>query len=105
MHCRKQLGKLQKHAAEFAAKGATIVAISVDDAQHSAALAERVDAEFALLSDPDLATIRSYGIEDVGNDISLPASFVIGTDGTIGYAYIGDRPRDRPEIPELLAAL
>jgi len=30
---------------------------------------------------------------------------VIERDGTIAYAYIGDRPRDRPEVPELLGAL
>lgn len=105
MHCRRQLGKLQEHTADFAAKGASIVAISVDPADKSAALADKIGVEFPILSDLDLATIKNYGIEDVGNDISLPASFVIGRDGKIAYAYIGDRPRDRPEVPELLGAL
>lgn len=82
-----------------------MVAISVDPADKSAALADKIGVQFPLLSDPGLATIKNYGIEDVGNDISMPASFVIERDGTIAYAYIGDRPRDRPEVPELLGAL
>ena len=77
----------------------------MDPPEKSSALADKLGVEFPILSDPELATIRNYGIEDVGNDISLPASFVIGQDGKIEYAYIGDRPRDRPEVPELLGAL
>ncbi len=61
--------------------------------------------KFPILSDAELAATHAYGIEQVGEEIALPATFVIAADGTVKLAYIGDAPRDRPEISALLAAL
>ena len=40
-------------------------------------LRKRLSLTFPLLSDPALTAIRAYGVEDVGNDISLPATIVV----------------------------
>ncbi|MEM6996629.1 MAG: peroxiredoxin family protein [Myxococcota bacterium] len=105
MYCRRQLVKLQDHADEFAAKNASIVAIVVDPDSTSQALATKLGVRFPILRDKDLGAIRSYGVEHVGEGISLPATFVIGADGVVQLAYVGDAPRDRPKIKDLLAAL
>lgn len=58
-----------------------------------------------MLSDPDLKAIRAYGVEDVGNDISLPATVVVKQDGTVHWVYVGDRPSDRPLLTDVFAVL
>lgn len=68
-------------------------------------LRKRLSLAFPLLSDPDLQAIRAYGVEDVGNDISLPATVVVKQDGTVQWVYVGDRPSDRPILDDVLAVL
>jgi peroxiredoxin len=82
-----------------------VIAIVVDDAAHNAALAKKLDVEFPILTDPDLATTRAWGVEDVGNDIAQPATLVVDRAGTIAWAYVGDRPRDRPVMDVVLDVL
>ncbi|HGG57968.1 MAG TPA: hypothetical protein ENK31_09255 [Nannocystis exedens] len=52
-----------------------------------------------------MSAIRAYGVEHVGLDIAHPASFVIKQDGTIAYRYVGENPRDRPSVDDLLAQI
>jgi alkyl hydroperoxide reductase subunit AhpC len=40
--------------------------------------------KFPLLSDPDLAVIRAYGVADEGNGIAWPADFLIDSAGPSG---------------------
>lgn len=49
--------------------------------------------------------VRAYGVEDVGAGIALPATVVVNQDGTVRWIYVGDRPIDRPLIPDVLQAL
>ena len=58
-----------------------------------------------LLADPGLDVVRAYGVEDVGSGIALPATVVVNQDGTVRWIYVGDRPIDRPLIPDVLQAL
>ncbi len=82
-----------------------MIGIVVDTPDTNAALATRVGAEFSLLSDPKLETIRAYGVEHEGKDISRPATIVVGSDGTVLWSYVGDRPSDRPLLPDVLKVL
>ncbi len=77
----------------------------VDDTQTNAALAARLGVSFPVLSDPALKTIRAYGVEDVGKDIALPATVIVNADGTVRWVYVGDRPADRPLLPDVLRVL
>lgn len=81
------------------------MAISADDAADSARLAELLEIPFPLLSDPDLAVAMQYGVAMQGEEIAIPAVFVVGRDGTLRWQKIGDNQRDRPTIEEILAAL
>ncbi len=77
----------------------------VDGAGVNETLRKRLSLTFSLLSDPDLSAIRAYGVEDVGNGISLPATVVVNQDGTVRWVYVGDRPSDRPLLDDVLAVL
>lgn len=82
-----------------------MLGISVDETATNAKLAERVEAQFPLLSDPDLATIKAYGLEHEGKDISLPATIVVDQAGVVRWVYVGDRPPDRPLLADTLRVL
>lgn len=82
-----------------------MVALSADPAKNTAALAARLDLAFPLLIDTELKAIRAYGVEDIRNDIALPATILVARDGTVHWAYVGDRKSDRPVVPDVLAAL
>ncbi len=103
--CRGQLDRIQARLGEIEGKGARLVAVSVDPVEDTNKLAERHGYTFPMLRDPDLATIRAYGVEDVGHDISKPATFVVGADGTIVFVYVGDAPGDRPAEDMSIAAI
>lgn len=103
--CKAQLSELAKAQASFEAKNASLVAVSVDDAAKSKAFARATGASFPLLTDAKLEAIRAWHVEHVGNDIAKPASFVVGRDGKIKFAHVGENPGDRPSVEELVAAL
>lgn len=77
----------------------------MDGAEANAALAEKLGVTFPILSDPSLEAIRAYGVEDVGKDISKPATVIVNKDGTVRWVYVGDRPADRPLLPDVLRVL
>jgi len=89
----------------FDSRNVSVVGISVDSTSDNAALAEREGVKFPLLSDADLKTIRAYGVEHVGKDISLPATVIVDKGGTVVWVYVGDRQTDRPVLPDVLAVL
>ncbi len=97
--------KLHESTAKFSANNAKVVAIVSDDTETNAALTKRLGVTFPILSDPDLSAIRAYGVEHVGKDIALPATVVVGADGTVRWVYVGDRPADRPLLPDVLRIL
>ncbi|MBV1858836.1 MAG: redoxin domain-containing protein [Nannocystaceae bacterium] len=100
-----QLGQLQESSSKFAAYNATLAAIVVDTTETNDALAKRLGVTFPILSDADLSTVRAYGVEHVGKDIALPATVVVNVDGTVRWVYVGDRPADRPLLPDVLRVL
>lgn len=77
----------------------------VDDPAKNGALAERLGLEFPVLSDPELSTIRAWGVEHEGKDIALPATLVVDRSGKIAWAYVGDNPRDRPVLDTVISVL
>jgi len=78
------------------------VAISVDTADDSLALEKRISTNFPLLSDPDMTVINAYGVAMKGQDIAVPAVFVVRPDGHISWRYIGESVTDRPLWKDVL---
>ena len=94
---------------EFEAAGVRPVAISVDAPEQSETLRRKAGYTFTVLSDPNLDTVKRYGIVHKGagmggRDIARPAEFLIDHSGVVRWVNLtGDiRVRARPE--QLLAA-
>ena len=104
-HCKKQLGELQSHIADFTAAGAVIVGVSNEGGPDATALHDSLALGFELYSDPDLAMITKWGVEDYGAGIARPATFIVEPGGAIAYRKVGESPSDQPKMAEILAAL
>ena len=70
-------------AADFAAAGAQRVGISADDVARQKAFDEKHDLGYPLLSDPDRAIARQFGVKRLGFLPSKRATFVIDTDARV----------------------
>ena len=94
---------------EIRASGADIIAITPEPIEMAAKFKTETQAPFTILSDPDLAVIRAFGIfhedEPKGRMLPYPATYLIARDGTVLWRHIGRETRDRPKPHEMLAAL
>jgi peroxiredoxin len=104
-HCKHQLEELNQHQKELAAREAIVVAISSDTPSDADGLHRKLSLAFELYSDPELAVITKWGVEDYGQGIARPATFIVEAGGAISYRKIGEKSSDHPSIGELLAAL
>lgn len=104
-HCQRQLGELEKRRAELAAHGATVIAISSDTPEDAAAMKTKLTLGFELYSDAELAVITKWGVEDFGQGIAKPATFIVQPGGAITFRKIGEKPEDRPSTQQILDAL
>lgn len=94
---------------QIEALGVQLVAISVDSAEDSSALRERLGLPFPMLSDADLAVAKAYQVAMKGQDIAVPATMVVLPNREIVWKYVGEHPPDRPAedivIEQLEAAI
>ena len=127
-YCTVELHAYRQAHKEIAAAGAQVVSIMPDQPEYVAKVAADVDDAFLILSDEgngyslslNLAIwlgdrIRSLSCaleieleKSQGNDgyfVPIPATFVIGPDGTIVARHIDPDFRRRMEIDDVLAAL
>ena len=94
----------ERRLADFRARGAQVVAISVDSSEDSRKLCQSQGYTFPFLSDPKAETIRAYGVlhahggED-GHDIARPAEFLVDQTGAIRWVNLTESviARLRPE--------
>ena len=104
-HCQHQLGEINQHIAELAKLNANVIGISSDSKEDAEALHQKLALNFEVYSDPGLAVITKWGVEDYANGISLPATFVVEPGGAISYRHVGEKPSDHPPIDEVIAAV
>lgn len=127
-YCNLQLRALQAVLPEMESLGAMLVAISPQAPDNSLHTAEKAELSFPVLSDPDAAVGRAYGLvftldadaqqlyTKMGNDLTringtdtwelpIPATYVIGTDGNIRFAVADPDYRKRAEPTDVLEAL
>jgi peroxiredoxin len=127
-YCNLELRALQRALPEITRLGATLVAVSPLTPDESLSTAEKNALAFPVLSDAGSATAKASGIAydlaeelrpvytrfghafpDKNGDESwvlpIPATYVIGTDGTIAMAFVDVDYRNRLEPAEILAAL
>lgn len=83
------------------------VAISVDAPAVSADLAKKAGYTFPILSDPDGAVIRRYGLTHEGagidgQDVARPAEFLLDRGGTVRWRNLTDDYRVRARVEQML---
>jgi peroxiredoxin len=127
-YCNLHLNLLQRRLPEFRAAGASLVAVSPQDPDHSLTTAERNGLGFDVLSDPHNQVARALGLvfpfsdelraTYLGNGVDLPAvsgsakwelplpgTFVLDPDGTVAAAWVDEDYRTRAEPAAVLAAV
>ena len=63
-------------------------------------------ARFPILTDPDGATARSYGVFDLlGDGVATPATFIVQKDASISWHQVGKDIADRATVQDILDAL
>jgi peroxiredoxin len=127
-YCNTQLRGLQTALGQIKALGATLVAVSPQVPDASAAFATEAGLGFPVLSDVGSYVASDYGITfelsevdrnvflRAGNDLSkmngpgtwilpAPSTYVIAEDAHIEYAHIDPNFAARPDVGEVLAVL
>ncbi len=90
---------------EFTGAGAVVAAIDVDDPGRHAAMVEKLNLPFPMLSDPDRSlSIAPFDLvdEDDRRDLAIPATIVIGPDGAEIWRSVSRDYADRPVEDEAL---
>lgn len=126
--CSAMLQALQAALPEIAAAGGRLVALTPDGAGYPLAAKRSLGLTFPVLSDVDSAVamqcgvvfqappetrtmLLSYGIDlparhgNAGWFIPIPATFVVGRDGLVRYAFADPDFTRRAEPAEIVAAL
>jgi peroxiredoxin len=128
-YCNTYLRALQAALPEITSRGASLVAVSPQSADHSLSLAEKAELGFDVLSDVDQAVIRAYKVQftapadlqdvhvnvfhvdlrdhnaDRSWHLPVPATFVIDRAGVVRAAHISADYRTRMEPSDIVAAL
>lgn len=77
-----------------------VLAVNVGEgARVARAFGEKMQLRFPLLVDRDTKTSKSWGAR------ILPASFVLGPDGTIRYSHLGAIDWNAPEVAKTIERL
>jgi peroxiredoxin Q/BCP len=90
---------------EFEARGLTVWAISPEPVDKLARYVEQKRIRFAMLSDPDAAVIRQWGLANPDRPaIPHPTAIVVDAEGVIRYYRQDVDFTVRPAPEELMAA-
>ena len=127
-YCNLELRTLQAKIGEFEARGARLVAISPQVPDESLSVTEKHDLTFDVLSDVGTTVAQDYGLsfdipaelaaiyESRGHDLIrmngghdrtlvIPASYVVGQDGVVSWAFVNSDHTKRAEPSDMIAAL
>ena len=102
--------ELQHNLGKIKAQGLGVAAISYDSRAALEDFARRRGITYPLLSDPDSAIIRSFGIlnEAVPKKspffgVPYPGTYVVSPDGVVTAKYFAEDYRERDTASEILA--
>ncbi len=124
-YCNKFLGQLADSLKLIQAKGATVVAITPETLEGAKQTIEKTKAGFPVIHDEGLVIskkykvnyaveesmqqkLKNYGIDlnkangDNGNNLPIPATYIIGKNGVIKYVYFNPDHTKRPPVKEIL---
>jgi peroxiredoxin Q/BCP len=85
--------------------GGRVVAVSTDPQEEQRRFAASLNAPFPVLTDPDGAAARAFGVYDETSRRAARAVFVIGEDGVVRLAIPWYNPQNATQFEEVFAAL
>ena len=113
-YCVKQVHDFEEHAAEFAAKKASVLLVYPGppadlDAHAKEFLAKQqgeMPANIQLVIDPDYAVTNQYGLRwDAPHETAYPSTFILNRKGSIVFEKISHAHGDRTTATDVLAQL
>lgn len=124
-YCNLQLRFMQQYLPQFTALGASLVALTPELPDKSLDTTEKNELAFEVLTDYNNEVARKFGIMytlhdelvDIyngrlekyngveGNEIPLPATYVIDQQLMIRYAYLNPNYKERAEPGDIISAL
>ena len=85
--------------------GGRVLAVSTDPQEAQQRFAESLDAPFPVLTDPNGAAARAFGVYDETSRRAARAVFVIGEDGVVRLAIPWYNPQNATQFEEVFTAL
>ena len=123
--CNKQLSRFSDSLFQLTAKGASLLAITLENAENVKKTIEKTKASFPVIEDEGLAIMKlykvnfavdentiskykGYGIDfdkangTNGTNLPVPATYIIGQNGKIKYVFFNTDYRKRASVLEIL---
>ncbi len=126
--CNKQLGQLNDSLALITAKGASVIAISPEKMENVEKTVAKSKAGFPIISDSSMAIMKAYNVNFAvdentqtrykkfgidfleangsnGANLPVPATYIIGKNGKIKYAFFNPDYKKRASVQDILDQL
>jgi thiol-disulfide isomerase/thioredoxin len=95
--CRAEMPSMERLGRAWGERPFVILAVNVGESERAAReFAEQLPVTFPVLLDRDTRTARAWGAR------VLPASYVIGADGTIRYSHFGELDWSAAPVRQML---
>lgn len=127
-YCNKQLKSLEDSMSLITQKGAELIAITPEKQENVAKTIEKTKASFSIVSDENLKIMnaykvafqldpkttekyKGYGVDlsvnngSNGNNLPVPAVYIISKEGKIIYRYFDANFKNRVSVKEILSHL
>ena len=92
--CTSEMAKYRESAGEFNANNTVILGMSVDSVWANVAFAEKLGADFNILSDAKRDISRAYGVFDDNSVIARRTTFVIDRKGVVQKVFMAQEALD-----------
>jgi peroxiredoxin len=103
--CTNEMAQYQATSGQFNAHNTVILGISVDSPWANAAFAEKLGAQFPILSDATRDISRAYGVFDEQNAVARRTTFVIDRHGRVQQVLMAQEALDPTHALEACAVL
>ena len=103
--CTTEMTKYQESSGQFNAHNTVILGISVDSPWANVAFAEKLGAQFPILSDAKRDISRAYGVFDEQNVLARRTTFVMDREGIVQQVFMAQEALDPTHALEVCALL
>ncbi len=126
--CSKHLSKVNDSLSFVGDKGASVIAVTPETPENIKKTVEKTKVTYAILEDKSMSIMKSYKVNFAvdektiekyktygidfdkanganGANLPVPATYIIGKDGKIKYAFFNPDYRQRPSVKEILEHL